>query len=446
MPKLDETHDPSRHSWVKSANDGTTDFPIQNLPLGVFRNGAGGARGGVAIGDHILDLAAVLKANLLTGDAKVAAEAASGPTLNPLMALGNRYASALRREFSNLLRADNSERAKLEAMADTLLVPMAKAQMQLPAAVGAFTDFMVSIYHTERAGRASRPDNPIPPNFKYLPIAYNSRASSVRVSGEPVKRPNGQFKNGEAIEFGPCRWLDFELEVGVFVGPGNALGTPIAIDQAPDQIFGYCLLNDWSARDIQRWEMMPLGPFLSKSLSTTISPWVITADALKPFAVPAFKRPAGDPAPLPYLYSAADQAEGGLDIDLEVHLSTAKMRAAGAAPARVTATNTKHLYWNPAQLVTHHASNGCNLQPGDILATGTVSGPTDESRACLIELNDRGATKIPLPGGETRTFLEDGDEVAFSGRAARDGYVSIGFGECSARIDPAPAWPGAQKG
>jgi fumarylacetoacetase len=441
MPNLDETHDSARRSWVASANDGKTDFPIQNLPFGVFRRGGGEARGGVAIGDRIVDLAAGLSAGLFSGDAKIAAQAAVGPMLNPLMALGRRYASALRRELSDLLRGDNPARGKLEGMGEALLVPMGAAEMQMPAAVGAFTDFMVSIFHTERGGRALRPSNPVPENFKYLPIAYNSRASSVRISGEPVLRPNGQFKVGDAVEFGPCRMLDFELEVGIVIGAGNALGAPIPMSRAQEHIFGYCLLNDWSARDVQRWESFPLGPFLSKSLSTTISPWIVTAEALAPFAAPAFARSASDPAPLPYLHSAEDQAEGGLDIGLEVLMSTPKMRDGGQGAARICATNTTNLYWSPAQIVTHHASNGCNLQPGDILATGTVSGPTDDSRACLAEITERGAKTFSLPNGEVRGFLEDGDEVVFTARAGRAGRAAIGFGECRGRIAPAVPWP-----
>lgn len=441
MPKLDETHDPARRSWVESANEAGADFPIQNLPFGIFRQGSGPARGGVAIGDSIFDLGAGLRANLFSGDAKIAAEAAAGPSLNALMALGRGYATTLRQRLSELLSADAPERGRLESMRDAVLVPMHSAQMLLPAMIGSFTDFMASIYHTERGGRALRPDNPVPENFRYVPIAYNSRASSVRVSGEPVLRPHGQFKAGNEVVFGPCRQLDFELELGLFVGPGNDLGEPVLIDDAASQIFGFCLVNDWSARDIQRWESMPLGPFLSKSLSTTVSPWVVTADALAPFAAPAFARPEGDPAPLPYLLAARDQAEGGLDIRLDVHVTTPRSRAEGAAPLRITETNAKHLYWTPAQLLAHHTSNGCNLGPADLLATGTVSGPTDESRACLAEITERGAKSFTLANGEQRIFLEDGDEVIFTGRAERDGFVGIGFGECRARVAPAITWP-----
>jgi len=441
MPKVDATHDPKLRSWVTEANADGAEFPIQNLPFGVFRQGTGPARGGVAIGDHIFDLAAGLRADLFSGDAKVAAEAASGPSLNPLMALGRRYSTELRAGLSALLSADNPDQGRLATMRGALLVPMDTVEMLLPASVGNFTDFMASIYHTERGGRVLRPDNPVPENFRYVPIAYHSRASSLRPSGEPVRRPNGQFKAQEGVVFGPCRQLDFELELGLFVGAGNALGEPIGIDAAAAQIFGYCLVNDWSARDIQRWESLPLGPFLAKSVSTTVSPWVVTAEALAPFAAPAFARAPGEPAPLPYLTGAADQAEGGVDIQMDVHLLTPQLREEGMPAVWITQTNAKHLYWTPGQLVTHHASNGCNLLPGDLLATGTVSGPTDESRACLAEITERGTKQFELANGEVRTFLEDGDEVIFTARAERDGFVSIGFGECRGRVTPAVAWP-----
>jgi len=443
MPKVDATHDPKLRSWVTEANAPGADFPIQNLPFGIFRQGTGPARGGVAIGQHIFDLAAGLRGELFSGDAKVAAEAACGPTLNPLMALGRRYSTALRARLSELLSADNPDQGRLATMRGALLVPMDSAEMLLPASVGNFTDFMASIYHTERGGRVLRPDNPVPENFRYVPIAYHSRASSLRPSGEPVRRPNGQFKTQEGVVFGPCRQFDFELELGIFMGPGNALGEPIGIDAAASQIFGYCLVNDWSARDIQRWESLPLGPFLAKSASTTVSPWVVTAEALAPFVAPAFARAPGEPAPLPYLTGKTDQAEGGVDIQMDVHLLTPRLREEKKPAVRITRTNARHLYWTRGQLVTHHASNGCNLLPGDLLATGTVSGPTDESRACLAEITERGTKQFELANGEVRTFLEDGDEVIFTARAERDGFVSIGFGECRGRVTPAVAWPGA---
>jgi len=442
MTELNRTHDPVRRSWVERANLAGGDFAIQNLPFGVFRN-TDGARTGIAIGDHILDLSAALAAGLFEGEARDAAHLASGASLNALMAAGNGTASALRARLSDLLWSDGRDAPHARQMADRLLVPMAGAEMLVPVKIGSFTDFLTSIYHTERGGRVTRPDNPVPPAFKYLPIAYNGRATSVRASSEPVRRPNVQWRSPEGkVEFGPCRQLDFELEVGMYVATGNALGEPISIEYAPDHMFGLCLLNDWSARDIQRWESV-LGPFLSKSLSTTVSPWVVTTEALAPFRAPAFPRPQGDPAPLSYLHSHPDQAAGGFDIELDAYLLTPRMRAEGVEPAHITHTNFIHMYWTFAQMLTHHMSNGCNLQPGDLLGSGTTSGPLDANRACLNELTNRGAQPLKLPNGETRGYLEDGDEVIFRARAARDGFCSIGFGECRARIEPAPSWPKA---
>jgi len=443
MVEPNATHDPALRSWVESANAPDCDFPIQNLPHGVFRTAARGWRGGVAIGDMILDMAEAVDAGLFAGPAAEPARAAAEPRLNRLMGMGNAAASVLRARLSALLRADGPDATRIAAMAPRLLVPMAEAEMRLPAAIGAFTDFLTSSFHTERGGRRTRPEAPLPPNFKHLPIAYNSRASSLRVSGEAVHRPNGQRQRPDgSVHFGPCEALDFELEVGLFIGPGNAVGQPIAISAAPQHIWGYCLLNDWSARDIQRWESFPLGPFLSKSLSTSISPWVVTAEAMAPYAAPAFPRAAGDPAPLPYLTCPRDQAAGLLDLTLEAFLLTPRMREAGEAPARVTRTSFRNMYWTFAQMVTHHASNGCNLMPGDLIGSGTASGPEDESRACLSEITE-GRNPLTLPNGETRLWLEDGDEVIFRARAERPGYRAIGFGECRGRILPAPAWPTA---
>lgn len=427
--KLDETHDPSRRSWVQSANHPDTDFPIQNLPLGMFREGEI-ARGGMAIGDRILDLAAALDLGLFSGEAARAARAATGDSLNPLMALGPQPVSLLRARVSDLLRIDGPERNRAESHADRLLVPMASAEMLLPAKIGNFTDFMSSAFHVLRVTRKPL-DSPLAPALCYMPVGYHSRASSVRVSGEPVQRPHGQFKDPDGVvRFGPSRKLDFELEVGAFVSTGNPLGSPIPIESASARIFGYCLLNDWSARDVQFWENL-LGPFLSKSLSTTISPWVVTADALAPFRGPVYTPLQPDfPGRLPYLQNEADQAEGGIDIDLEAHISTREMRESGRKAARIVATNFKYAYWSFAQMIAHHTSNGCNLQPGDLIGSGTVSGPTDESRACLLEHTE----PLHLPNGESRQFLEDEDEVTFRARAKRTGFVPIGFGECRARI------------
>jgi fumarylacetoacetase len=438
MVTLNDTHDPKRQSWVASANQADGDFPIQNLPFGVFRRGSEAPRGGIAIGDRILDLAEAAKAGLFSGDAAEAARAASGPALNPLFALGLRAASALRAQVSDLLRADSPDRSRVERMADRLLVPMSAAAMQLPAHVGSYTDFLCSSFHAGRMATASE----LPEPFKYLPIAYHSRASSIVVSGTPVRRPNGEFRDPSGqVKFGPEPAQDFELELAAVIACGNPQGTPLQIDRAAEQIFGYCLLNDWSARGIQIWESRPLGPFLGKSQGTTISPWVVTTEALAPFRCPAFARPEGDPKPMPHLFSATDQAEGGIDLALEAYILTPRLREAGAAPARVTNTNFKFIYWTFAQMVAHHMSNGCNLQPGDLLASGTCSGPTEDSRACLAELSARGTADIALPNGETRRFLLDGDEVIFRGRASRAGHVAIGFGECRGRLEPAVPWP-----
>lgn len=428
---LNETHDPARRSFVPGAQADGTDFPLQNLPFGVFRADGTEARCGVAIGDQVLDLRAAVDAGLLDEAALRA------PTLNPLLALGNGAAGLVRRRLFALLAEGSAEQGAVSA----LLRPMASVQMQLPVAIGAFTDFFTSLDHTERGGKLAQRNPPVPPAFRHLPIAYNSRATSVRISGEAVARPNGQRRGEAGPVFGPSAALDFELELGAFVGRGNALGQPLHIDDAAERLWGYCLLNDWSSRDVQAWESEPLGPFLCKSFSTTISPWVVTADALRPFRTAAPARPPGDPAPLPYLTSVHDQASGGIDLRMEVLLSTPGMRAAGMAPAVVTRTNFQHVYWTFAQMATHHMSNGCNLQPGDLLGSGTVSGPTDETRACMAEMTARGADPVTLPNGERRAWLQDGDEVLFRARAERPGAVPIGFGACRGIILPAPAWP-----
>jgi fumarylacetoacetase len=429
---LNETHDPARRSWITEANLPDADFPIQNLPFGIFREG-GYARAGVAIGDRILDLAAALDLGLFSGEAATAARTAKGDSLNALMALGQVPASALRARVSDLLRIDGPERARVESYSDRLLVPLVSVEMVLPAEIGDFTDFVCSTFHAQRVVRKPL-DSSLAPALCYMPVAYHGRASSVRVSGEPVRRPCGQFKDaGGVVRFGPSRALDFELEVGAFIGAGNALGSPIPIESASSHIFGYCLLNDWSARDVQFWESM-LGPFLSKSLSTTISPWVVTAEALAPFRARIFAPQASFPPPLAYIDSTADRAEGGIEVELEALMSTLGMRKTGEQPARIVATNLKYAYWSFAQLVAHHTSNGCNLRPGDLLGSGTVSGPTDESRGCLLEHTE----PLRLPNGETRQYLQDEDEIIFKARARRQGYASIGFGECRARIIAAP--------
>jgi fumarylacetoacetase len=435
MAKLNDTHNPALKSWVASANRPDTDFPIQNLPLGVFRTKGGAARGGIAIGDQILDLAAAAQAGLFSGAAADAAKAASGATLNALMAMGNGAASALRARVSQILADGSADKAK----AEKALVAMADAEMLLPAIVGAFSDYLCSYDHTLRMSQ----NRTLPPAFKAMPLAYNSRASSLRVSGEEVIRPNGQFRGKDGkFEFGPEPMQDFELELGLYVGKGNELGAPIPMEHVTDHMFGYCLLNDWSARGIQGMEMAPLGPFLGKSLSTTVSSWIVTAEALAPFRIPARERPAED-QPHKYLLGAEDQKEGGFDLQLYAYIQTPKMQKAGRAPHQVTRAEFKHIYWTMAQMTVYHASNGCNLRPGDIIASGTVSGPTDDSRACLAEATVRGTLPLELPDGEKRAWIEDGDEVIFRGRAETSGYVSIGFGECRNVLKPAVPWPGA---
>jgi len=418
-------------SWVESAEG--SDFPLENLPLGVFRRADGVACIGTAIGDRILDLRATADAGLLTGELVAACRQDS---LNALMAMGREAAGALRAWLMDLL-SDAGMRKRVEP----LLVAQAGAEMLLPARIGDYTDFYASVYHATNVGRLFRPENPLLPNYKWVPIGYHGRASSIVVSGTEVRRPSGQTKAADAAEpvFGPSRMLDYELEVGFFVGPGNALGTEIPLAEAERHIFGLCLLNDWSARDVQAWEYQPLGPFLAKNFATTISPWVVTMDALRPFRAPAFDRPEKDPAPLPYLDSAEDRARGGFDVTLEVWLRTAQMRRENAAAVRVSRGNLRDLYWTLAQMLTHHASNGCNLQPGDLLATGTVSGASvsgerGDSLGCLLEMTRRGTQPLVLPDGETRKFLEDGDEVILRGYCEREGRVRIGFGECRGTI------------
>jgi fumarylacetoacetase len=440
MMQLNATHDPARRSWLASANRPDCDFPIQNLPFGVFSEG-GRRRAGVAIGDRIFDLQAALDAGLLEGDAAPAARAAQGGRLNELMALAPHHLSALRARLSDLLREGGPDSDRARALQGKLLIPIEQATMELPCEIGDYTDFLTSLHHTERHGRFKGLADPLPPAFKSLPVAYHSRASSVRVSGAEVVRPNGQYKNAQGeICFGPAPMLDFELELAAFVGRGNALSQPIAIDDARGHIFGYCLLNDWSAKSIQWWEQV-LGPFLGKSFISSISPWIVTEEALLPFRLPAPPRLAGDPAPLPHLNGARDQAEGGIDIALQAWLSTPSQRAAEQQPVCITQTHLQNLYWTFGQMLTHHASNGCNLRPGDLIGSGTISGASDISRACITELTNAGRDPLPVGNDEFRTALEDGDEIIFRARAAREGAVSIGFGECRGRIQPARKWP-----
>ena len=441
MTALDDTHRADLVSWVESAQAWDTDFPIQNLPFGIFRRPSDShARIGVAIGDQILDVAACVQDHLLEADAIEAAQACGVPFLNHLMSLGRVPARALRRSVSALLRADSPDRKRAERMSDEILVPMADAQLQRPEEIGDYTDFYASIHHATNVGSMFRPENPLLPNYKWIPIGYHGRASSIVLSGTPIHRPSGQLRNDpdEPPRLAPTQRLDYELEVGAYVGKGNALGSPIAIENAESHLFGLTLVNDWSARDIQTWEYQPLGPFLAKSFATTVSPWVVTLDALEPFRVGASQRAEGDPAPLPYLFSQTDQERGGFDITLEVYLTTERMRAARHGPFLVSRSRFGDMYWTFAQFVAHHTSNGCNLRPCDLLASGTVSGATDESRGCLLERTWRGARPVQLPTGETRAFLENGDEVTFRGYCERDGFKKIGFGECRGVVTGGP--------
>ena len=424
---IDETHDPARTSWIASA-DGHPDFPIQNLPLGIFSPLGEAPRAGVPIGDEILDLRAMAAAGLLPREA---AEHLDGETLNGLFGQPSHLRRALRRRLSALL----SDAAGRPGVASHLH-PGAACRLHLPARIGDYTDFYVGIHHATNVGRLFRPDQPLMPNYKHVPIGYHGRASTVRPSGDPVVRPNGQIKapDADAPAFGPTRRLDYELELGVWVGPGNRPGAPIPIGEAADHIAGLCLLNDWSARDIQAWEYQPLGPFLAKNFHTTISPWVITAEALAPFRIAQPARPDGDPRPLDYLWDDTDQAAGALAIELEVSLTTAPMRAAGAPPHRLSRVAARHMYWTLAQVLTHHASNGCELRPGDLLGTGTISAPDREGVGSLLELTRGGSEPLALPDGERRAFLEDGDEVSMTARAAAPGAVPIGFGPCRGTV------------
>ena len=436
MIAIDETHSADLRSWVDSANDPAGDFPIQNLPLGIVVDGDRTRRAGVAIGDRVLALDAAVAHGLLVGEARAAAEACGGGTLNALMARGAGSRRALRAGLVELLRYDTDAGRRAESLARELLLPAPEMEPTLPAEIGDYTDFYASIQHATNVGSMFRPDNPLLPNYKWVPIGYHGRASSIVTSGTGIVRPSGQTKadTEETPVFGPSRRLDYELEVGVFIGAGNGLGEPIAMSDVEDRLFGLCLVNDWSARDIQSWEYQPLGPFLAKNFATTISPWIVTLDALGPYRAPALVRPAGDPRPLPYLDSAENESLGGFDVQLEVWLRSERMRREGAAPTRLTQVRFTEMYWTLAQLAVHHASNGCNLRPGDLIASGTVSGPAKDARGCLLELAWRGTEPVTLPNGEQRRFLENGDEVIFRGFCERPGFARIGFGECRGTV------------
>ena len=432
ISRPDPSHDPALESWVSSANEAATDFPIQNLPMGLFSRPGGPPRLGVAIGDSILDLTAVAELGLLEPDL---GEACTSSRANAWMALSRSRRGDLRRRLVELL-AKGSEH---EGALSRALVGQGDATMLVPAGVGDYTDFYASIHHATNIGSMFRPDNPLMPNYRHLPVGYHGRASSILPSGSPVRRPSGQTKADDADlpTFSPSRLLDYELEVGAWLGPGNRLGDPIALANAEDHLVGLCLVNDWSARDLQKWEYQPLGPFLAKSFATSVSPWVVTAEALAPFRVPALPRGEDDPPLLPHLRHPDDRTLGGIDLKLEVFLATERMRDDGLAPHRLSSGNFRNMYWTLGQMITHHASAGCNLRPGDLIASGTVSGPTKGERGCLLELTWRGSEPIELPTGEIRRFLQDGDDLILRGFCERDGFRRIGLGECRGRIEPA---------
>ncbi|MCU1720946.1 MULTISPECIES: fumarylacetoacetase [unclassified Pseudomonas] len=418
-------------SWVEHAN-GHSDFPLQNLPLGIFSRAGGERRSGVAIGDAILDLDAVLAAGLFDGEARAAVEATRGGALNAFFALGRGARVALRQRLLELLAQDSPHQAALKAA----LYPASECELHLPARIGDYTDFYVGIEHAKNVGKLFRPDNPLLPNYKYVPIGYHGRASTIRPSGTDVRRPKGQTLPAGQTEpsFGPCARLDYELEIGIWIGQGNDLGDAIPVAEAAEHIAGFCLLNDWSARDIQAWEYQPLGPFLSKSFISTVSPWVVTAEALEPFRCAQPARPEGDPQPLSYLLDKRDQAGGAFDIELEVLLLTERMREQNLPAHRLTLSNTLSMYWTVAQMVAHHSVNGCQLQPGDLFGSGTLSGAKPGQFGSLLEITEGGKLPVELASGEVRKFLEDGDEIILRARARRDGVASIGFGECRGKV------------
>ncbi len=434
MTMLDETHDPALKSWVESANDGATDFPIQNLPYGRFRRAGTQEpwRIGVAIGDQVLDLQRAGRAAWRADVQPLLAPLAAGD-LNAFMALGGEASRTLRAALSQALREGSPMQAALQGA----LVPQREAEMALPCTVGDYTDFYTGIHHATAVGKLFRPDNPLLPNYKWVPIGYHGRSSSLVVSGTPVRRPRGQLK-GEAAEpvLAPTQRLDYELELGALIGAGNALGEPIGIAQAESHLFGVVLLNDWSARDVQAWEYQPLGPFLAKNFASTLSPWVVTMQALAPYRA-AFARPAQDPQPLPYLDGESNRAQGALDIRLQVLLQTAAMRERGEAPAPLSQSNFRDAYWTLAQLVAHHSVNGCNLRAGDLLGTGTQSGPGEGEGGSLLELSQGGKRPVALPGGESRSFLQDGDTLVLRAFCEAPGHARIGFGDCAGTVQAA---------
>ncbi|WP_085297916.1 fumarylacetoacetase [Cognaticolwellia mytili] len=430
---LNETHNPALSSWIESANLENCDFPIQNLPFASFKRKASDEafRGGVAIGDQVVDLQALFALNIFDGDAQAALELCAQAQLNAFMAMGKQYWSALRKALSLSLAKGSS----LEAQISQCVVSQSDVEYSLPCQIGDYTDFYTSIHHATSVGKKFRPDNPLLPNYKWVPIGYHGRSSSIEVSGSDFKRPKGQTKAPTATEpsFGPSKRVDYELEVGIFIGNGNDLGEPISIENADDHVFGICLFNDWSARDIQGWEYQPLGPFLSKSFASTISPWIVTSEALAPYKS-EWTRDLADPQPMPYLESEQNREQGSLDLNLQVLIATESMRNAQQEPVKLSESNFKDSYWTVAQMVAHHTVNGCNLRSGDMFGSGTQSGPNPDEAGSMLELSNAGSEPITLPNGETRTFLEDGDCVTMKGWCKKDGAARIGFGEVSATL------------
>ncbi|MBD1581486.1 fumarylacetoacetase [Pseudoalteromonas sp. S16_S37] len=436
MSFINETHDINLKSWVASANQAGTDFPIQNLPFAVFRRKDSNEefRGGVAIGDQVLDLAVVADAGIFSGEAQVALEAANAQALNEFMGLGQTYWSALRLALSRALREGSEHQAALE----NALVAQADVEYSMPCHIGDYTDFYTSIYHATAVGKLFRPDNPLLPNYKWVPIGYHGRSSSIGVSGQAFHRPKGQTKapDADTPSFGPCKRLDYELELGIYLGNGNELGEQISIEDAESHVFGFCLFNDWSARDLQAWEYQPLGPFLAKNFASTVSPWIVTTEALAPYRT-QWHRDENDPQPMEYLESSHNREAGAFDIQMDVLLETAKMREEQQSPAKLSESSFKHSYWTVAQMVTHHTVNGCNFLPGDMLGSGTQSGPEHEEAGSLLELSRGGTESITLANGEERKFLEDGDKVIMRGWCEADGFNRIGFGSVEGTVLPA---------
>lgn len=438
--EINKTHDQNRKSWIESANAADTDFPIQNLPYCVFRRGKTfeDIRVGIAVGDFVLDVYPCYQAGLFEDESFRLAVGTDDFCLdNAVMKRADSIQTAFRNRLIEILSEDADE--KTRRIVERNLVAIAEAEFWTPAHISDYTDFYCSIFHATNVGKLFRPDNPLLENYKWIPIGYHGRASSIVVSGTDIKRPKGQNRSDQEKPpvYIPSKALDYEMEVGFFVGRGNELGETIPIEKAEEHIFGLCLVNDWSARDIQGWEYQPLGPFLGKSFATTVSPFVVTMEALAPFRVPAFERDAGDPEPLEYLSNEENKKSGGIDMNLEVYIQTKKMRDENIEPHLLSRSNLKDLYWTIGQMLTHHASNGCNLQTGDLMATGTVSGKEDSERGCLLEITKRGSEPVELPSGETRKFLEDYDEIIMKGFCEREGFKRIGFGECRGMVLPA---------